>query len=643
MIRYLARRTAELLLTLVVASFLVFAVCEFSPGNVARKTLGAFALPQQVELLYQKLHLNDPLMVRYARWAGVLLGLQKDPLQDPSLGLGFADPRGARYFGNFGYSTMLKEPVNDVLWDRLGNTAILAGIAFALIVPLSMLLGVFAGIWPGSYVDRTISVVSIVFTSTPEYALGVILVAVLAVGLHLFPGTSPLDPSAGWSIPAQLVLPVMVLTLYDAGYVARIVRSSMTEVMATPYIRTAILKGLPRRTVIARHALRNAMIAPFTVMLLQINWLIGGVVVTELVFAYPGFRAFAAASFAVRRHFADRSGDLGGAADRLVHTACQRYRLSHPRSAREGTVTEAPSVRLDEVTALSIAEIATRVEPAEAERRAPGLLRRLPTSGVAMAGLSLVLLWVVLALLAPVLPLPDPNAQNYAAMASPGPSAAHWLGIDPLGRDILSRLIWGSRIVLVLAPVSVLVAYAVGCALGLLAGYYRGWVDPLISRASDVILSFPVVVLYVILIANIGPSALNIIVAVILSSAPGIGRIARGLTLTIVNQDYIAAARLRRERAPIIMLVEILPNCRGPLITDFCLRLGYTTIMIGTLGFLGLGLPPPNPDWGGMVQQATPMITVYPLMAVLPCIAIVTLVLGFNLLADGLNELSQQD
>lgn len=303
---------------------------------------------------------------------------------------------------------------------------------------------------------------------------------------------------------------------------------------------------------------------------------------------------------------------------------------------------EAPSVRLDEVTALSIAGVA-QVEPVEEERRAPGLLRRLPTSGVAMTGLGLIAFWAILAVLAPVLPLHDPNAQDYGAIAKPGFSATHWLGVDPQGRDTLSRLIWGSRIVLALAPISVLVAYVVGSALGLLAGYYRGWVDPLISRASDVILSFPVVVLYVILIANIGPSALNILVAVVLSSAPGIGRIVRGMTLSVVNQDYIAAARLRRESSLIIMLIEVLPNCRGPLITDFCLRLGYTTIMIGTLGFLGLGLPPPNPDWGGMVQQATAMITVYPTMAVVPCIAIISLVLGFNLLADGLNELSQQD
>ncbi len=289
MIRYILRRAVEMLLTLLVASFLVFVVTEFSPGNVARKTLGAFALQSQVDLLYEKLHLNDPLMVRYVRWLGVLTGTVADPLQDPALKLDFKDPRGDRYFGNFGYSTMYKAPVNDVLWDRLGNTALLAGLAFAVIVPLSLVLGVLAGMNAGSVLDRALSTVSIVMTSIPEFALGVLLVAIFVVWLHILPGTSPLDSHSGWSIAQQLVLPVAVLAIYDAGYVARMVRTSMAEVMAKPYVRTAVLKGLPRHRVILRHALRNALIAPFTVILLQINWLIGGVVVTELVFAYPGF------------------------------------------------------------------------------------------------------------------------------------------------------------------------------------------------------------------------------------------------------------------------------------------------------------------------------------------------------------------
>jgi len=278
-----------------------------------------------------------------------------------------------------------------------------------------------------------------------------------------------------------------------------------------------------------------------------------------------------------------------------------------------------------------------------AGRATPALWRRLPRSPVAMVGLGIVLFWIVLALIAPLLPMPLPNAQDYMAMSHSGSSAKHWLGVDPLGRDLLSRIIWGGRTVLAVAPLAVIVAYAVGCTMGLLAGYYRGWVDAVISRAADVILSFPIVVLYVILIANIGPSALNIIVAVVVASAPGIARIVRGLVLSLTHQEFVAAAYLRRESDVFVMLVELLPNCRGPLITDFCLRLGYTTITIGTLGFLGLGLPPPNPDWGGMVKQATSMITVFPHMALYPTFALVSLILGFNLLADGITELSQAD
>lgn len=286
------------------------------------------------------------------------------------------------------------------------------------------------------------------------------------------------------------------------------------------------------------------------------------------------------------------------------------------------------------------------VPPTAAEsedRRAPGLLRRLPSSHVALVGLSLVLFWVAVAVLAPVLPVPSPLAQDYAAVGSPGSSARHLLGVDPLGRDMLARVVWGARTVLIVAPTAVLVAFVVGCALGLLAGYYRGWVDVVISRLCDVILSFPVVVLYVILVADIGPSVLNIIAAAVLASAPAIARIVRGLVLSLINQDYIAAAELRRESDIYIMLIELLPNCRGPLIADFCLRLGYVTIAIGTLGFLGLGLPPPTPDWGGMIKQGAVMLTVYPHMSLYPAVALATLVLGFNLLADGLTELSMSD
>lgn len=289
MAKFLLERMAMMLVTMLCASFLVFAISEFSPGSVARKSLGPFATEQQVDILAKKLRADDPLLVRYGRWLGVLAGVIPDPLQDPTTGLNFTDPRGAQYFGNFGYSTLNKAPVNDVIWERLGNTALLAGLAFLLIIPLSIIFGVLSGLKEGGPLDRILSVICVTFTSIPEFASGVFLVTLFVIIWPILPGTSPLADSNGWPVAAQLVLPVAVLVIYDFGYVARMIRASMINVMEQPYIRTAVLKGMSTRRVILGHALRNAMIAPFTVLLLQINFLISGVVVTELVFAYPGF------------------------------------------------------------------------------------------------------------------------------------------------------------------------------------------------------------------------------------------------------------------------------------------------------------------------------------------------------------------
>ncbi|MDH3688407.1 MAG: ABC transporter permease [Gammaproteobacteria bacterium] len=272
-----------------------------------------------------------------------------------------------------------------------------------------------------------------------------------------------------------------------------------------------------------------------------------------------------------------------------------------------------------------------------------GLLRESP---VGMVGAAIVGFWVFLAIFAPLLAPFEPNA-TLQPFAKPGAEYAQggtfWLGTDHLGRDVLSRIIWGARTVLTYAPLATLTAYIVGILMGLAAGYYRGIPDDILSRISDIILSFPVLVLYIIIIATIGASALNIIIAITFASAPGIMRIVRGLVLDLRNRDYVAAAQTRGESSWRIMLVEILPNARGPLIVDVCLRLGYVIITIGVLGFLGLGLPPPDPDWGGMINETRQMALAFPHMTVFPCIAISSLILGFNLLADGLREISLRD
>jgi peptide/nickel transport system permease protein len=256
---------------------------------VASKTLGPYATQAQKDILYDKMQLGDPLVIRYVRWIAVLTGVMADPLQDPVLGLSFTDRRGDQYIGNFGYSALVQDPVNDIIWDKLGNTIALAGIAFAIIVPLSLVFGVLSGMREGSLLDRVLSYTGITLTSIPEFASATFLMAIFVVWLLILPGTSTLQGFDEWSWGSQMVMPVAVLVLYDFGYVARMVRGSMVEVMTMPYIRTAILKGLPYKTVILRHALRNGLITPFTVILLQIPFLISGVVVTEVAFAYPGF------------------------------------------------------------------------------------------------------------------------------------------------------------------------------------------------------------------------------------------------------------------------------------------------------------------------------------------------------------------
>jgi len=264
-------------------------------------------------------------------------------------------------------------------------------------------------------------------------------------------------------------------------------------------------------------------------------------------------------------------------------------------------------------------------------------------STTTLVGLGIVLFWAAMALLAPLIAPFPPNATDAVAFAHPTPSALHWLGTDHLGRDILSRILWGARRVLTVAPIAVLAAAIFGTILGLCAGYYRGFIDLVISRIADIMLSFPVIILYMIVLALFGSSALNIVLVVAITKAPIIARIVRGLTLELREREYVAAAKMRGESALYIMFVEILPNARGPLIVDMCLRMGYTIITIGVLGFLGIGLPPPDPDWGGMVKDTYGMMSVWPHMSLIPCAAISSLVIGFNLLAIGLREASLRD
>ncbi len=268
-------------------------------------------------------------------------------------------------------------------------------------------------------------------------------------------------------------------------------------------------------------------------------------------------------------------------------------------------------------------------------------------SWVAVLGASLVFFWLLMAVSAPFLPLADPNAPvaPFAAPFSQKKDIFFWLGTDFKGRDLLSRVIWGCQRVLVWGVSATLIAYVIGTIFGLMAGYLSGWWDEFISFFGNVLLSFPVMVLFIVILNFLGPSGFNIVIAVTFASAPAIMRIVRGLALDIKTRDYVFAAQTRGESALWIMVIELLPNVRGPIIVDACLRLGYTTVAITTLTFLGLGLQPPDPDWGLMIREAAKvaMLWKFSYMLLVPALAVSSLILGFNLMADGLREMSLRD
>ncbi|MEP9388754.1 ABC transporter permease [Mesorhizobium sp. KR9-304] len=345
-----------------------------------------------------------------------------------------------------------------------------------------------------------------------------------------------------------------------------------------------------------------------------------------------------------------------------------------------------------------------------------GLYGQLFDSGVGIAGVAICFFWLFTAIFASTIAPFDPLGQ-VAIMKDALPGAIepashkiYLFGGDKLARDVFSRMVFGSQIVLIIAPAATAFALMVGITLGLPAGYYGGRIDSVLSFLANLVLAFPVILLFYLLvtpgimdtpipyglaglfflfpiiffatlfwtrfkdrpdklyltlgltlvlgfwvyaglvfnadplgIVSIEPNQLNIFVAVVFASSPGVFRIVRGLVMDIKTRDYVAAAQTRGESPWYIMLWEILPNARGPLIVDACLRIGYTTILLGTLGYFGLGLAPESPDWGTAIKDASRLLRSFIHPALPPTIALMSFVLGLNLLADALREQSMKD
>lgn len=262
---YLLRRLGFIVLTMFLASIIIFSVTQLLPGDVAQVVLGQFATETAITNLREELGLNLPLHTQYLNWA-----------------TGFVR-------GDWGNSLTSRLPVRPMMMARLYNSALLAALALLIYVPLGIILGVIAALNRDKIIDKAISVISMAFVGLPEFVTGLLLITFLAIGLKWLPANSSINPDSTFreAFP-YLILPAITVSLTSMGYIARMTRSGTIDVLRTDYVRAAYLKGLPRRQVLIRHVLRNALLPTVTVVALSIGWLLGGLIITEAVFGYPG-------------------------------------------------------------------------------------------------------------------------------------------------------------------------------------------------------------------------------------------------------------------------------------------------------------------------------------------------------------------
>ncbi len=290
---------------------------------------------------------------------------------------------------------------------------------------------------------------------------------------------------------------------------------------------------------------------------------------------------------------------------------------------------------MTDITAAPAAEVVVAHAESSGEVTSWRLLLRRPTF---LAGAAILLFWVICALFSSAIAPHDPLAQELLA-TNQAPSAAHWFGTDQLGRDILSRVIAGSRTILLIAPLATLLGTVAGTAIGLLLGYLGGVVDILVSRLVEAVLALPLVIVAFLFVVALGPSPAVIIVVVGFVFTPLIARTVRSAVLVESQLDYLASARLLGERSPRIMFVEILPNVLPTILVEFTVRLGYAIFTVATLSFLGFGVQPPTPDWGADIATNYGVLPAgYWWMTLFPALAIASLVIAINLVTDSIEQ-----
>ena len=535
--RYFRRRLLTAIPVFFGITFLVFVLLSLSPADVTDLGEGASGGAQQAAL-EEALGLDKPLPVRYLAWLGGLLR------------------------GELGQSYLSGRPVAGMLAQRVGPSLLLTGTGVLLAILLALPLGILAAWRPRSGWDRAASALSLVSFGVPGFFLCLVGVLLFSVLLGWLPSQGMYEYGVFTGVGdvlRHLALPAGVVCVSGLGELVKQTRSACLESLGEDYILTARAKGLGERAVMVRHAFRGALTPVLTTVLGHIPHIIGGSVVVEQVFGWPGMGS------------------------------------------------------------LLFWGIENRDYPV-------------------VMGVTVVIALAVL-LLPPLLGL-EPNASDLGAGFWAPPSAAHPLGTDDVGRDLLARLLCGGRVSLLIGLCSAALSALVGIPLGLLAGYRRGAWEFCLMRLADVFQSFPSIVLVLCLVSLVGPSALNLVLVLGLLGWTGIARLVYGNTLSVREKEYVLAARALGGRTGRILRSNVLPNVIAPVWCALPLRAGRAILSESSLSFLGVGIRTPQASWGNLIQYAAslPVLTGRPWVWVPPGLCIILTVLCLQGIGDGLRD-----
>lgn len=675
MIQYIIRRILLTIPVILGVSLLVFFLIHLIPGDPVTLMLGETAQATDVVKMRHDLGLDKPMFEQLVLFFENLLK------------------------GDLGKSLHRRTPVTSILADRFPATLELALISLATALLIAFPLGIISAVRANSPIDTASRFFALLGVSIPHFWLGPVLILLFSIRLDLL----PVSGRQSW---LSYILPAITLGTALSAILTRMIRSSLLEVIRAQYITTAHAKGVHPTRVILKHALRNAMIPVVTIIGLQFGSLLGGSIITETIFSWPGIgRELVMAiqgrdyplvqgcvlliSFTyvfinlltdlvyglldpriqyqssgisvwirileslrwVIRNFRNttRAGLMrllglvgiiaifiydSGAIRQKTIGLLRWFMIEIQDLQRAMAILDASFVKWILISGVVLFPIVVgwlwRRNDLKSWRR---FIRNRP----ALIGFFIAYSFVLIAVIGPYITPYDPIVQTLKLRLA-SPNFEHWFGMDDMGRDLFSRVLAGARVSIYVGVVVTFVSMISGVLIGISAGLAGGWIDELVMRFVDVLLAFPGILLAIGLVAVMGPDINNVILALCLMGWVGYARLARGQVLAVREEDYVTAARSLGATFPRLVFRHILPNISAPVIVQATLGMAGVILAEAGLSFLGLGVQPPTPSWGGILNSGVDYFREGPHMTMFPGMAIMLVVMGLNFLGDGLRD-----